>query len=360
MISRNVPTLRAVALAQAEAYQRPLSEETVAAKDRTGPTTSVSSGYESADGSRKRAEPEGMESGVRRTKRRRLQNAQGSTIGEGSRAGSSWETGGRGDHQAGFMQNVDSELMSQQRHRGESQITNRPILEERFRPETRDLTQALSALDDLNVSNRPRERTQSFSTHTRGASTVGRAVRGSPQGLIGFSPVRLYASDEAEDQSEVKCSIAGEEAYSRDGLRPNARSRRNFTCVPARMPPVSALNRTEDQDDPNPRPDIYEVSLTPDPVHGLGLLLACVVDGLPCIAEQYKVLPNRVLPAQAAGTICLGDELVAANGVGLDGRAFAWIVAYIRYVGRQGKPIRMCFRRRPTRLELADMPAASA
>jgi hypothetical protein len=93
----------------------------------------------------------------------------------------------------------------------------------------------------------------------------------------------------------------------------------------------------------------YEVFITPDPDHGLGLRLESKVDGLCAVAGSFKKHPlnGDMLPAERTGMICLGDELISANGIGLENQRFEDIIARVRESGLSagpGNPIRLMFR----------------
>ena len=95
------------------------------------------------------------------------------------------------------------------------------------------------------------------------------------------------------------------------------------------------------------RPD-YEVAITPDPHHGLGLRLESQVDGSCAIAGSYKRHPlnGEMLPAEKCGMITLGDELLSVNGVSLEQKSFDEIIETVREVSAEGpgKPLYLRFR----------------
>ncbi len=93
----------------------------------------------------------------------------------------------------------------------------------------------------------------------------------------------------------------------------------------------------------------YEVFITPDPDHGLGLRLESKVDGLCAVAGSFKKHPlnGDMLPAERTGMICLGDELISANGINLENQRFEDIIARVRETGLSvgpGNPICLKFR----------------
>jgi hypothetical protein len=97
--------------------------------------------------------------------------------------------------------------------------------------------------------------------------------------------------------------------------------------------------------------DEYDVSIAPDPDHGLGLRLESLDDGDPAIAGSFKKNPitGSDLPAERTGLITVGDELVSANGVNLEDKTFDEIINTVREFGASsspGNPIRMRFRRK--------------
>jgi hypothetical protein len=105
-------------------------------------------------------------------------------------------------------------------------------------------------------------------------------------------------------------------------------------------------------------PEEYEVAITPDPDHGLGLRLESQVEGQCAIAGSYKKHPlnAEMLPAEKCGMITLGDELLSANGVPLEKTNFDEIIAAVREVGAScgpGNPMNLVFRRK-TRLSRAN------
>ncbi|GFH49862.1 hypothetical protein CTEN210_06338 [Chaetoceros tenuissimus] len=84
---------------------------------------------------------------------------------------------------------------------------------------------------------------------------------------------------------------------------------------------------------------VYEATLTPHPDFGLGLRLEAQADGMPAIAGSYKKHPltGGRLPAERTGKIVLGDELIAVNGVSLEGLTFDEIIATVRDVSQSSK-----------------------
>ncbi len=84
----------------------------------------------------------------------------------------------------------------------------------------------------------------------------------------------------------------------------------------------------------------YEVSVTPHPDFGLGLRLESPTDGLPAIAGSFKKHPlnGGMLPAEKAGMIVLGDEVLSVNGVSVEHMTFDDIIATVRHVGAEGGP----------------------
>ncbi|KAL7521427.1 hypothetical protein ACHAWX_006106 [Stephanocyclus meneghinianus] len=92
----------------------------------------------------------------------------------------------------------------------------------------------------------------------------------------------------------------------------------------------------------------YEVSITPHPDFGIGLRLEAQA-GMPAIAGSFKKNPlsGGRLPAERAGAISLGDELLAVNDVNLEGYSFEDAIATVRRIGFDsfGVPLRMRFRR---------------
>lgn len=96
----------------------------------------------------------------------------------------------------------------------------------------------------------------------------------------------------------------------------------------------------------------YEVFITPDPDHGLGLRLESKADGSCAVAGSFKKHPlsGEMLPAERTGIICLGDELISANGIDLENQPFEDIIARVRESGASagpGNPI--CLKFRPLR-----------
>ena len=94
----------------------------------------------------------------------------------------------------------------------------------------------------------------------------------------------------------------------------------------------------------------YDVMIIPHPDFGLGLRLESQLDGLPAVAGSYKKHPltGGKLPAEKAGMIMLGDELLSVNGIPLAGISFDEIITTVRQVGatsEPGKPLCMRFRR---------------
>ena len=97
--------------------------------------------------------------------------------------------------------------------------------------------------------------------------------------------------------------------------------------------------------------EIYEVSILPDPNHGLGLRLESLDDGEPAVAGSFKKNPEtgEALPAERTGAIALGDELVSVNGVPLEDKNFDDVINTVREFGANaspGNPVRMRFRRK--------------
>jgi RAVE protein 1 C terminal./SH2 domain. len=92
----------------------------------------------------------------------------------------------------------------------------------------------------------------------------------------------------------------------------------------------------------------YEVDISPHPDFGLGLRLEAQGRGMPAIAGSYKRHPltGGRLPAERAGSIVLGDELLSINGVALEGLPFEKIIKTIRDVSSvgDGAPLKMRFR----------------
>jgi len=92
----------------------------------------------------------------------------------------------------------------------------------------------------------------------------------------------------------------------------------------------------------------YEVLITPHPDFGLGLRLEAQADGMPAIAGSFKKHPlsGGKLPAERTGMIVLGDELISANGVSLEGLTFDEIIGRVREIGAksQNAALGMTFR----------------
>lgn len=107
---------------------------------------------------------------------------------------------------------------------------------------------------------------------------------------------------------------------------------------------------TDDESDNASEQKEYDVMITPHPDFGLGLRLESQLDGMPAVAGSYKKHPltGGSLPAEKAGMIVLGDELLSVNGVKLEGMSFDDIIATVRQTGATagpGKPLCMRFRR---------------
>eukprot|EP00804_Cyclotella_cryptica_P003754 CCRYP_008920-RA/>CCRYP_008920-RA protein AED:0.01 eAED:0.01 QI:160/1/1/1/1/1/3/904/3233 len=107
----------------------------------------------------------------------------------------------------------------------------------------------------------------------------------------------------------------------------------------------------------------YEVSITPHPDFGIGLRLEAQA-GMPAIAGSFKKNPlsGGRLPAERAGAIALGDELLAVNDVNLEGYSFEDAIATVRRIGFDsfGVPLRMRFRRCKGKKSRGSGPTSSA
>ena len=90
------------------------------------------------------------------------------------------------------------------------------------------------------------------------------------------------------------------------------------------------------------------MQITPHSDFGLGLRLEAQAEGLPAVAGSYKKHPltGGRLPAERAGKIILGDELVSVNGISLEGMTFDDIISTVRQIGSaaQGGTLTMRFR----------------
>jgi hypothetical protein len=94
--------------------------------------------------------------------------------------------------------------------------------------------------------------------------------------------------------------------------------------------------------------EYYDVQIVPHPDFGLGLRLEAQGRGMPAVAGSYKRHPltGGRLPAERAGSIVLGDELISINGVTLEGLPFERIIKTIHDVSSAGvgSPLLMRFR----------------
>eukprot|EP00557_Chaetoceros_sp_GSL56_P000287 CAMPEP_0176502390 /NCGR_PEP_ID=MMETSP0200_2-20121128/14724_1 /TAXON_ID=947934 /ORGANISM="Chaetoceros sp., Strain GSL56" /LENGTH=3205 /DNA_ID=CAMNT_0017901451 /DNA_START=45 /DNA_END=9663 /DNA_ORIENTATION=+ len=103
-----------------------------------------------------------------------------------------------------------------------------------------------------------------------------------------------------------------------------------------------------DEDFKGENKEIYEARIIPHPDFGLGLRLEAQGHGMPAIAGTYKRHPltGGPLPAERAGSIVLGDELISINDVMLEGLTFEEIIKTIRDVSSadEGAPLLMRFR----------------
>ena len=99
----------------------------------------------------------------------------------------------------------------------------------------------------------------------------------------------------------------------------------------------------------DPSQQTYDVLITPHPEYGLGLRLEVMKDGQPAVAGSFKRHPltGELLPAEKTGMVVLGDEIVSANGVTLEGKLFDEIIGTVRDLGSActGTPMRIRFRK---------------
>ncbi|KAL3804783.1 hypothetical protein ACHAWO_005312 [Cyclotella atomus] len=108
----------------------------------------------------------------------------------------------------------------------------------------------------------------------------------------------------------------------------------------------------------------YEVSITPHPDFGIGLRLEAQAQGMPAIAGSFKKHPlsGGRLPAEREGVISLGDELLAVNGISLEGMPFEKAITTVRQIGFDsfGAPLRMRFRRCKGKRSRGSAPSHSS
>lgn len=92
--------------------------------------------------------------------------------------------------------------------------------------------------------------------------------------------------------------------------------------------------------------DCYEVRITPDPHFGLGLRLD--VAGGAVVVESFKRNPltMKPMPAEEAGIITIGDELLSVNSNDLKGNSLADVIQIIRVVvqSARGAPVTLKLR----------------
>ena len=92
--------------------------------------------------------------------------------------------------------------------------------------------------------------------------------------------------------------------------------------------------------------DTYEVRITPDPHFGLGLRLD-VANGA-VVVESFKRNPltMKAMPAEEAGIITVGDELLSVNSSELKENSLADVIQIIRVVvqSARGAPVTLKLR----------------